>query len=406
MLIKIAARNLRRNFRRSLITILAIASGMAVLILSLTLRSGQYKQMIDSGVSQLAGHVVVQHKDFQEDREMEHFFEGRQGLYDELHSLHPNAIITTRMFISGLLTSPSSPSFVSLTAIDPQPESEISEFKSKLVEGSWLEGDRGILIGQNMANMLDVGLGDKVVFTFQANEEMNSRLFRVQGIFRTGAEEVDSFTGYIHYLAAEELLLQNDIAHQLALHLPKISMTDSVLEKTQSNLQSSDLQIMGWQEAVPFVVSMVSVDEKSNEFINGILLIIVAMGVLNTMLMSVMERTREFGVLLAIGLRPKRLFRLILVEGFLLGVVGSIFGVICGVLISYPLVKDGLDLTEMMGESAVIGGSVTSSHIYGLYDWARMGIYFICSIMLALLSAYFPARKINSMNPVDAMRHH
>ena len=138
MIFTLAIRNLRRNFRRSLITLLAISTGLAILILSLTLRTGQYDQMINSGVSQLAGHVVVQQKDYQEDRKVEQLLTQRDEVITDLKSIAPKANITTRLFLSGIISTTNGTTFSSINAIDPIPEKNISEFTEKIVEGEWL----------------------------------------------------------------------------------------------------------------------------------------------------------------------------------------------------------------------------------------------------------------------------
>ncbi len=407
MILTLAFRNIRKNFRRSLLTILAIAMGLAVLILSSTLRTGSYEDMIKSGVSQLAGHVIIQQKGYQEERDVDNFLNSRNELHEKLVTEFPEATITTRSFVGGLLTSTSGPSVAALNAVDPLPEKEISDFKDKLVEGEWISDNiKDILIGVNMAETLSVEIGDKLVFTGSFKGEMNSQLFRVKGIFKTGAAELDGFVSFVNYRAVEKLMLTDNIAHQLAIHLPSVSDTDSTLVKVKGIITDPELEIMSWDEALPDIVNMIKIDEISNESINVIIFIIVAMGILNTMLMSVMERTREFGVILAIGMRPEKLAKMVLAEGFLLGVIGSILGFVIGVVFSYPLVVNGLDLSAQMGEGMMVGDAVASTTIYGIYNWAFIGIYMLMAVVFSMLSAAYPAWKLTTFKPVEAMRHH
>ena len=141
MLIKIALRNIVRNGRRSIITILAITAGLSVLTLSLTLRTGQYTEMINSGVSQLAGHVVIQQHGYQKERDAELFFNDRTAIYTALEQAYPDAVITTRSFVGGLLSSTSGPGFAAAIGIDPEKEKAVSDFYEKMVEGEWLDDD-------------------------------------------------------------------------------------------------------------------------------------------------------------------------------------------------------------------------------------------------------------------------
>ena len=323
----------------------------------------------------------------------------------------PDAQITSRLFLSGLINSTTSPTFAGITAVDPQSEGEVSDFTEKLIQGEWLDDDiKGILIGKNMAETLNVDLGDKLVFTGQYNGEMNSQLFRVKGVFKVGAVEIDSFVAFVHYKAAQKLIQQKDVIHQVAVHLPNSKDTteakSTALNVLDEQISTKKLDVLSWEEALPDIVNMIKVDKVSNELINIVLLIIVSMGILNTMLMSVLERFREMGVLLAVGMRPQKLALMVLCEGLILGILGAFLGLILGYIASYSLVVSGLDLSAQMGESMPVGDTVTSTVIKGKYDWQMMGIYACEVVVLSVLSAIYPALKILKLHPVEAMRHH
>ena len=167
---------------------------------------------------------------------------------------------------------------------------------------------------------------------------------------------------------------------------------------------SQELAVQPWQEVLPDVIAMIKVDQVSNETISISLMFIVAMGILNTMLMNVLERSKEFGVLMAIGLKRKALFRLILLEASLIGTIGGVVGAVLGMVVSYPLVANGWDLSSMMGEGMTMNGAVTSTILYGRYDANWIVGYILLSIVCAVLSALYPAWKVQQLTPVDAMR--
>ena len=189
------------------------------------------------------------------------------------------------------------------------------------------------------------------------------------------------------------------------MQMTKIVPGENTLGLPQK-ISKEEIDVLSWGEALPDIVNMVKVDKTSNEFINIVLLIIVSMGILNTMLMSVLERFREMGVLLAVGMRPQKLALMVLCEGFILGILGAILGIILGILVSYPLVTTGLDMSASMGESMPVGDTVTSTIIKGKYDWQMMGLYACEVVVLSILSAIYPAMKILNLHPVEAMRHH
>lgn len=408
MLLQLAYRNLRRNLRRTLITSAAVSVGMVVLVLSNTLRSGQYDDMISSSVSQLAGHVVIQHPEYQVEQETELVVDKRTELVDALQETLPEAVITSRTRLGGILASSSSPTVISLTGVAPNAEKDVSDIADKMVLGEWVQSDpRSIVIGENMAKLLQADLGDRLVFTTSVEGEMNSHLYRLTGIFRTGAEEVDAFVGYVDIASLDKLLGQPNTANQIAVHLSNADQTASTVQQVRATVSESTdqtLAIEPWQTVLPDVIAMINVDQVSNEIISISLMFIVAMGILNTMLMNVLERSKEFGVLMSIGLKRGALLRMILLEASMIGVLGGVVGAMLGVAVSYPLVTSGWDLSSMMGGGMAINGAVTSTILYGRYDFLWIGGYILLSIVCATLSAVYPAWKIHSLTPVEAMR--
>ena len=233
---------------------------------------------------------------------------------------------------------------------------------------------------------------------------MESRLFRVRGLFRSGSSEQDGFVAFATVPAVQELVGIPDAVHQIAVHLTDPTRSDAVHAVLAKEFSSDELVVKTWQEALPSLVGMIAADKSSNDFLNGVIGLIVAMGVLNTVLMSVLERTREFGVLLAIGMRPRQIAGLVLAEGLLIGLLGTAVGIVFGLLISWPLVEVGLDLSSMMGESVNMEGVTLSTLIMGAWNPARMAQYAAISVGFTVLSAVYPAWHISRSTPVEAMR--
>ena len=408
LLIKLALRNLRRNLRRTIITLLAIAVGLVVMMLGLCLQYGSYKEMVNSGVSQIAGHVVVQKEGYQEQREPLMVLNNTQQLAQQLQNDFPAATITKRAFLGGLLTSPKGPAAANVIAVDPKAEGKISEFKEKLIEGEWLDDDpKSLVIGANMAETLGAKVGKKLVFTAQYDDtEMKSHLFRVKGIFRMGSAEADSFIAYSNLGVVETVLDKKDSLHQVAVHLDDVNDSAKATKKSRENISTEGLDILSWEQAIPDIKKMIDVDKKSNGLIHFVLAIIVAMGILNTMLMSVLERTKELGVLLSIGMKPRQLSIMVMLEGLFIGLIGSLLGLLLGSAACYPLVTYGLDLTARMGESYDAAGVTISAVIHGAYHWPSIVTYSCLAALFSTLSAIYPAWRITKLKPVDAMRHH
>jgi ABC-type lipoprotein release transport system permease subunit len=264
------------------------------------------------------------------------------------------------------------------------------------------------VLGVQMAERLDVGLGDKLVFMSQqkGQTDTQSRLFRVRGIFRTGASSLDGFLVAVHVDAARELLETETGANQVAVHLPSADMADALTPQVVALMAGSDVTVLHWRDAVPEIMGMIAVDKQSNDMIMLIMGMIVALGVLNAILMSTLERTREFGVMMSVGMPARRVVALVITEGFLLGLFGMLLGVMLGVGPCMYLIETGLDFRDAMGETIETGGIAVSALIKGAWDWPRIGQYAIGVVLFTTLAAVWPAWRVSGLSPVDAMRHH
>ena len=404
MLLKLAARNLIRHRRRTGITVFAIAGGLALMVLSITVGNGVYVEMLDQGITKQAGHVVVQAIGFQDERERHQVVENAPDIEAALLEAAPDGKVLSRTWLRGLLTSTTNAVGAAVAGVQPSAEIDVTDWDEKLVEGEWLADDdeRGIVLGAGLAQSLGVELGDKVVLMVQGDDEVDSRLFRVRGVLSTGSADIDGFLAMAHIDATRELLPGIEPAHQVSLHLEE----DTSLQLAGVLQVPDGSEVLTWKEALPELVEYIRIDRKSNDVFMIIIGLIVTIGVLNTVLMSVLERVREFGVMLAVGMTPERLFTLVVTEGLLLGLVGMALGVLGGAALSYPLVTSGLDYTGMMGGDNIdVSGVTVSMVIYGVYDWLRVAHYALGAVLLTLSSTLYPAIKASRLQPVDAMRH-
>lgn len=403
----LAARNLMRNLRRTLLTLSAIGFGLAIMLMMVSMQEGQYRDMLVQAVSNMAGHVVVEDRAFTEDAEAEHLVEHTSGLVAEIHRVVPEAVIAPRVMMAGLMTSPQNSVGVGLRGMDPVAEAAVTDMEDKLVRGDWLQPDdmRGVLIGVTLADRLGVELGEKVVFMGQdATGEVQSELLRVRGVYRTGSSEVDGFVAYTNLAPTQRVLGRPDAVHQITVHLDDPDRSEAVRDAI-APLIPDDLHALTWDEALPDLVAFIQIDRVSGDVMMLVLWFIVAMGVLNTLLMSVLERTREFGVLLALGMRPRRLAGLVLLEGLVLGFAGMLLGLFGGLVISAYIVAYGIDYSWMIGESMEMEGIVMSSLMKGAWDPVRMAQYCVAAVVFTVAASLYPAWHLFRLKPVEAMRH-
>jgi len=408
-LLRLAFRNLFRNKRRSGITLVAIAIGLAYMLYAATLVKGITRSAFDAGISTQAGHVVLQAEGWQEKRKPEMVVEGADALVAALRAETPDAVVAPRIYLGGLITSATDSVRVALTGFDPEAEHEIQDLHEKVVDGDWLgTDDREILIGSEMAEVLDVEVGDKVVFMGQyGTDDVTSRLFRVRGIVHTGAAAIDGRMAWTRLEGAQALLGRGPVAHTVTVHLADPGQSDAVAAAIEARFGRPGLAVLTWREALPDLVGLLRFTTASTDMLVFVLGVIAVFGVLNTILMSTLERTREFGVMRALGLQPRQVARLVLLEGMVLGMLGAAAGLLLGLALSWHLVHHGLDYEAMgMGETMETGGVVIDALVLGAWDPARMVVYTCGAVVFCVLAAVYPAWSISRLRPVEALRHH
>ncbi len=408
-MLQLAFRNLFRNARRTVITVTAIGFGLSLVFATVTLQAGTYDEMIRAGVRSLSGHVVVAASGWHDSRDGDLVVSGVGPLADAIRFALPDAVVAPRLQLGGLLVSPRASVGVAMSGVDGATEAVLQDIDDKLTEGEWIDGDGlGIVLGVQLAETLQVSLGDKVVYMGQHGgaTEVNSRLFRVKGLFRSGVAEVDGFVAWVDLRAAQEAFGQPDVAHQITVHLPDVRGVQDAQDRVVALVDPvSSLEVLPWSDALKELTALIEVDKVSNGIMLGVLGLIVSMGALNTVLMSVLERTKEFGVLMAIGIRPARLAGVVMLEGLLLGGLGAVFGALLGGALSAYLVFYGLDQRGFMGESYEAGGVILNGLVFGQFDGLRMGAAAAAAVGMTGLAALYPALWVAKLQPVDAMRH-
>jgi ABC-type lipoprotein release transport system permease subunit len=407
LLIKLGARNLRRHLRRTLITSSAIAFGLFFLIVGATMGDGQYRDTVKNAVRLMSGHVVVQGEGWQKKQEADILVKDGAAVAEKLRQAFPTAAVARRVFLNGLLTSPEGAMGVGLNAVVPSEEEHISEIKKRLIEGRYVGEDKAdILIGATLAETLGVQLGDKVVFMVQSKGVVESQLFRVCGLFKTGADEMDGFFGVIHLAAAQKLLHLGDAVTQVAVILDQDQPLDEMKASAVSAVGTEGLEVLTWKESMPEVWDYIILDRWSMYIMVGLIGLIALVGVLNTILMSVLERVREFGTMLALGMSQRRLAALVLVESILLGIVATIIGAGLGVAAGLYLANTGIDYSAIVGgDTMTVAGVPVETMLYGYVSWSKIFAFSGLTVLVTIISGLYPVWWASRLTPVKAMAH-
>ena len=431
LLFKLATRNLTRDRRRTLITGSAISLGLALFIFSDHIQQGSYQSLIRVGVSTQAGHIVVQPHAYQKDPKQEKRLTDLKALTESIHTAlkekQLGAIIVPRAHLAGLLQSPVGGARAQILAIDPLKEPQVSEWHKRLspiprplgepgepIPSEWLKNEDhyGILLGAKLAERLDVTVGDKVVFTFnraleEGKSEVESYLFRVRGALKLGSEEQEASTAIITLSGYQRALKTTDIAQQITLHLPQLEQLPAALELTRKVAQERSqekIETLDWREALPTLYQFTLKDRQTSLAIFFIMGLMIAIGVLNTIAMSALERQRQLGVMMALGLTPMMMGGLLVIEGFVLGLFGSVTGVALGALFSWPVVLYGLDISSMVGEGMEVGGVVMETVIHASWHVKGMVDFGLTAIALSIAATFWPAWRTSRLSALQAMR--
>lgn len=401
--LKLALRNVRRNARRTLITMATIAFAFWMLVFSVGLGEGSYASIVNNAARSGSGHIVLQSPGHQ--------------LLDPIPLADPEAVLAAASAATpggvaaprtqALVLASASSGSASLLAmgVEPALEGQISIFPEALVDGEWLPDEAGrvgkAVIGRSVAKRLRVEVGDKMVLT--GSDADDRVLVRICGLFMTGSPEVDDGMMVLHRGTLGQLLEREDEVHQVAIVLEDFKQTDAVA----AELVIEGVDTLTWAEAVPQLGDYVKMDRQGADVMFFTLFALVGLAILNSILMSVLERQRELGVLLALGTRPSTLFTMVVLEGLVLSLVSVAIGLGLGWASVAYLGVEGFDLAAMMGgsgEGLDVEGFAFDAIIYPRMDMTRTLNGVVMVVGLTVCAALYPAFKAARVPPVDAIR--
>lgn len=405
LLLKMAFRNLWRRRFRTGITLVAIGFSFALLLFFVGMTQGSHELMIDLAIRMQAGHVIIQAPEFQKERSLELRVTDPDAVLKKIGPLPAGWVATQRIFTTGLLRSADGSVMLdNLMAVDLENEKKISDVPRKIVRGAWLDPEApGILIGEKAARLLKVDVGDKVVLSCSGLTQKVEERFLVVGVFRLGGD-ADRGTAMIGLARGQALLGMGSAVSQLAFFMPSAQSVDAA-RNLRRLFSGAPVAVLHWEEALPVLTQLLWIDDVSMQVFIFIILFIVAAGILNTVLMSVMERTREIGILKSLGMKPSSLFRMIMLESLMLGLLAVAVGTAVGLPLVHYFSEVGIDPV------ALAGGEVMEMEGIAFTDLIRPKLYLRSGLILSgivvamtLLAALWPAYRAMRILPVKAIR--
>ena len=410
MLIKLAWRNLWRRKRRTFITCFTVAGGILLSVVFTGSGDYTYTNIVDTSAAMGLGHITVEPKGYNDMPTLQKRMADAQRVR-ELALKNPN-VVSAAERITGMAMFASAAKSVGgvFLGVDPSLETDANNmFVRSIIEGEMPSDTDGreIVVGAKVAEKLKLKIGKKMVYTMtDVDGEIVSEVGRVSGIFRTGVEEVDGAFALMPIDRVRRTLKYGPHeASLVAVFIKDQRKVDAARSQIAAALAGEEgLEALTWQTTQKEVSGLIKVDRSTNYLSQFLVGLLISAGVLNTIFMSVLERQREFGIMLAVGMRPGSLFRLVALESLFIAFVGLIMGIILTAPFFYYLYHYGLDLSRWVEDGYAVGGAVVDPVMkIRLFKESIVGIL-IGVFGLTILAGLYPAWKAGRQAPVESIK--
>ncbi|MDH3274183.1 MAG: ABC transporter permease [Gammaproteobacteria bacterium] len=405
LVFRLAWRNLWRQPRRTWLTVGAIMFSNMLLVLMISLQFGMYGLMIDNTLQAFTGHLQIQAPGYIDDQKMRQTVDDVVPLASNLRDYFDSDSIAARATAFALVSSEERSYGTAVIGVEPTFERNVSTLPGLVSQGRYLgEQDAAeIVIGAALARNLRVALGDELTLIGSGRDgSFAAAVVNVVGVFESGLADFDRNITEIPLGFFQDVFYMDGSGHHVVINLPLIDDVPIVQQQVEALLPAGhDLVVHDWDALQPGLQQAIKADISSAFFMYGILVILVAFSVLNTQLMSVLERTHEFGIVMSLGLTPGRLGRLVLLETAILGLLGMLFGALLGALVTYWFSVNGFTYPGMEEMTAKFH---LPSRFYPQISVPSLLIGPAVVFMFTILAAVYPALRLRKLNPVEAMR--
>jgi ABC-type lipoprotein release transport system permease subunit len=398
-LFKMAFRDLGRNRRRSFFSSLALALGLALLLLMAAFIHGEMSSAVNATIRLQSGHLQVRSKTYDESKnslKWEDLVENPDQVAAQIAALAPVQVATPRLFASGIISVRNESAGVQIFGIDPASAAN-APYRAGMVSGQFLTADdrQGVLIGQTLADKLGLKVGDPINLSVNtSNGDIAQQLFTVRGIYTTQTSGFDSATVFMPLAKAQTITQAENHASTIFILLKDAAQTDAVA----AALQSSQYQVLTWMKMDELILQTEDLANSYMVIFYLIVLGVTATVIVNTLIMAVFERTREIGILSAIGMKSRRIMAMFLAESSLLAVGGILMGLALGLLVVAYFTRYGFYIGNMGITGILIGNTIYTD--LTLKDAINLTLI---AFIITLLAGLYPAVLAARMEPVDAL---
>ncbi len=403
--LRLAWRNLWRHKRRTWLTVGAMIFSNLLLVFMISLQLGSYRMMIDNTLKSYTGHMQIQRHGYHDDPKIRNSVDNILSLANQLRKQLNSERIAARGVAFAMTSSKQRSYGLQIIGIEPQFEPKVSTLPGLINKGHYFTDINAeeIIIGSVLARNLRVTVGDELTLLGSGRDgSFAAGVVIVTGIFESGSSDIDRTMAQLPLGYFQSLFAMEKQGHNIVINAVELPLVPALQQQVSKLITDyKELVILDWNKLQPGLQQAIQADMASAWFMYGVLIILVAFSVLNTQLMSVLERTREFGTMLALGVKPIRLGSLVITETILMSSIGLTIGVTLGAALAYYLSIVGFSypgMEDMANKFNLPDRMYPSLSLLSLF--LGPGIVFLCS----LLASLYPALRLFFLHPVSAMR--
>jgi ABC-type lipoprotein release transport system permease subunit len=399
----LAWRNLWRNRRRTLITIASIFFGVLLSTYMTSMQEGSYEKMVDIVVKFYSGYIQIHNEEYWENKSINYSFDYDQKLVALAESHKEVKLVFPRLESFVLASSENLTKGALVFGIDPVKEDQWTNISSRIKQGKYLQpGDQGVVIGEGLASYLKLGLGDTLVMISQGYHGISAAgKYPIRGLVKHASPELNKMAIYIDLPLCQELFSAPGKITSLVINVKDNEDMATVLRKLKREV-SSPYSVKSWAEMQPEIVQQIDGDRASGVIMKAILYIVIAFGILATVMMMIAERKKEFGVIVAVGMQKLKLARILFVETLLIGTLG----VLSGIIFSYPVI-----LIQEANPIPLTGTTAQFMEDYGFEPFmffSSQSFVFtqqaISILVLTILVGIYPLIAASRLNVIKSLR--
>jgi putative ABC transport system permease protein len=405
LILRIAWRNLWRNTRRTILTLSAIAFATIILVFMVATQQGAYGAMIESAISVFTGDLQIQVQGYHDNPQVEKTIAGMMEMEKRISALPGVQIAAGRAEAYALVSSPTRSYGANIVGVEPQKEPRVSTIPRSILKGRFLSGAEAqeAVVGKTLAQNLSLSLGDGLTVLGQGRDgALAVGDFRIIGIFESGVPDLDRQVVEIPLKTFQSTFSMGDEGHAIVIRTANVDAVDDVAKDVQRALPGGNrLTVLKWDQLLEGLKQGIQMDAAVGWFLYAMLVLAITFSILNTFIMAVLERTREFGVFLALGTKPSFLERIVLTESFLLLMMGLAVGVLLGAAIAGYASVHGFAFSS--SEELLTRWNLPAK-IYPRLTLFSLTVGPLAVLVVTSVAALFPLVRVRRLRPVEAMK--